>query len=606
MSDFQILRYLKKWWILIMLITALGCMGIYYYCSGKQSYSATVVIEYTSSQASEGLNPDGSAIDTSEIISAGIISNVIDSLGLSTNVESIRSKFTITPVIPDEEEDRQAAAIKSGDEYTYHPTKYIIKLTVNKNYSADYARDVLDALISEYFDYYREKYVDDLIFPDNAANISTSQYEYIDCVDMLQNNANQIVSYLTTKANSNYSFYSAVTGYSFDDLAKNYEFIRDNRLAELRAYILENRLALNRELLLKKKENQKAQYEIQIESLDKHIEEAKEIIDQFGKKTLEGQKIYQDDSAGSLLVTEVEDDRRLLSGNPETTYDKLINQYADLKKSKVETENALGKCQEIIDIYTEGANTDKNSSEAEWASGQIDELTTLFNELYQIALPTVDECNQANGTKNLAVRTNVYATKSINLKLYLMLAIILFLIVGCGFAIVIGRLGDFIDYYVYADKKTRLPNRQRCDMEIERHAGNLLNENLSFITFKLILSYPNDPSFTREKGDELLRSFGEIIKDNLKDMGFAGYNGDGVFLVLAENCSFERAESYVESVKAMIESLYGDRDGVIEYRSGFANSSSDGIYEIRSLMRTAFARQTTHFSGKKANAEGEA
>lgn len=43
-----------------------------------------------------------------------------------------------------------------------------------------------------------------------------------------------------------------------------------------------------------------------------------------------------------------------------------------------------------------------------------------------------------------------------------MLAVVLFLIVGCFAAIFLGRLGDFIDYYLYVDKKTGLPNRERA------------------------------------------------------------------------------------------------------------------------------------------------
>ena len=39
-------------------------------------------------------------------------------------------------------------------------------------------------------------------------------------------------------------------------------------------------------------------------------------------------------------------------------------------------------------------------------------------------------------------------------RMVVMLAMVLFLIVGCFAAIFLGRLGDFIDYYLYVDKKT--------------------------------------------------------------------------------------------------------------------------------------------------------
>jgi hypothetical protein len=51
----------------------------------------------------------------------------------------------------------------------------------------------------------------------------------------------------------------------------------------------------------------------------------------------------------------------------------------------------------------------------------------------------------------------------------------------------------------------------------------------------------------------------------------------------------------------MEESFYGDQVGRIEYQEGYANSSTDGIYEIRSLIRNAFAHGKTHTCGISTN-----
>ena len=67
MKSFDLLRYLKKWWFLIMLITAVGCLGVYEFISSRQSYTATAIIQYTNANASQGRNADGSKIDPTEI-----------------------------------------------------------------------------------------------------------------------------------------------------------------------------------------------------------------------------------------------------------------------------------------------------------------------------------------------------------------------------------------------------------------------------------------------------------------------------------------------------------------------------------------------------------
>ena len=71
MKSFDLLRYLKKWWFLIMLITAVGCLGVYEFISSRQSYTATAIIQYTNANASQGRNADGSRIDPTEITSGG-------------------------------------------------------------------------------------------------------------------------------------------------------------------------------------------------------------------------------------------------------------------------------------------------------------------------------------------------------------------------------------------------------------------------------------------------------------------------------------------------------------------------------------------------------
>ena len=88
MKSFDLLRYLKKWWFLIMLITAVGCLGVYEFISSRQSYTATAIIQYTNANASQGKNADGSRIDPTEITSASVINQTIQQLGLTASTES--------------------------------------------------------------------------------------------------------------------------------------------------------------------------------------------------------------------------------------------------------------------------------------------------------------------------------------------------------------------------------------------------------------------------------------------------------------------------------------------------------------------------------------
>ena len=223
MKNFELLRYLKKWWFLIMVVTAAGCLLVYRFVSSNQQYTATAVIQYTNVNASVGLNADGTELDPSEITSAAVINRTIEDLGLTSSTESIRSRVSVQEVIPEDEETRKETALKNGEEYHYHPTVYQVSFAVDDQNAADYARKVLDALLSNYFNYYGERHVDSDLFPNNAVNVSVDNYEYIDCVEMLRVNANDSTVYLNRKAGEKYGFYSVQTGYSFSDLVYSYQ-----------------------------------------------------------------------------------------------------------------------------------------------------------------------------------------------------------------------------------------------------------------------------------------------------------------------------------------------------------------------------------------------
>lgn len=594
MKNFDLLRYLKKWWFLIMIVVAVGCLLVYRFVAANQAYTATAVIQYTNSQAADGLNVDGSKIDTSEITSATVINRTIENLGLSSNTESIRSKITVKEVISDDEQARKDAAIDNGDEYEYFPTIYQVSFTVYDKNAEDYARRVLDSILSNYFRYYGEQHVDASIFPNNAINVSVDNYEYIDCVEMLRTTANESASYLNEKSDEKSSFYSVKTGYSFSDLARRYTYIKNNSLSDLYAYIIEHQLVKDCDVFIDKKQNDALQYQIQINSLMKNIDEAKDIIDQFGDKTLEGEAVRTNantnsDASDTQIITDVERgwESQSIDANRDvtTTYDKLINQYARLQTNLIDAKIGKGQTEEILEAYSGvTTDTDPNSEEAKWARARIDELSAQFTELYNIALDTINEYNQVKGADNITMKCSIAVNEKINLKLYQALAVVLFLFVGCFVAIFLGRLGDFIDYYLYVDKKTGLPNRERCDDMIEHYGVRKLPDRFAFVTVQLDLS-----GMGRNEGDEALRAIGESMQRVFRSLGFVGYNGAGQFMVMMENATVEFTKTCIEHLDVALMNSDIGKIGYAVY-VGSSNSTADDLYEIRSLLRLAMKR----------------
>lgn len=57
MKSFNIIRYLKKWWPLIALMSF--CAGVFFmrYATSNQAYTAQSIIKYNYSQAEDGKTP---------------------------------------------------------------------------------------------------------------------------------------------------------------------------------------------------------------------------------------------------------------------------------------------------------------------------------------------------------------------------------------------------------------------------------------------------------------------------------------------------------------------------------------------------------------------
>lgn len=593
MKNFDLLRYLKKWALLIVAILAAGCFLVYQFLSSNQSYTATAVIQYTNEQASAGLNADGSIIDPSEITSASVINRTIEQLGLTVSTDSIRSKLTVRELISDDEESRKEAIIHNGEEYEYHPTLYQVSFTVHEKDAEDYARSVLDSVLSNYFDYYGETHVNSDLFPNNAVNVSVSNYEYIDCVEMLRNNANESIAYLNKKAEELYGFYSVKTGYSFSDLAASYEYLTNNALNDLYAYILHHKLVKNRDVLVDNQNNTVLRYRIQSSSLTNNLSKVKSIVNKFGRKTLDGSSVSprnqgEDSSDAQILSNVVQNlpSEGMDAGlDRTTTYDKLIEHYADLQTQLIDIAIEQEKAQEILNTYKDvSSNTDPSSKEARWASQRIDALADQFTELYDLAVITINEFNQVISANNIAIKSSVVVTEKLNLKLYLLLAVVLFLFVGCFFAIFLGRLGDFVDYTLYVDKKTGLPNRERCDDAIESYNSKALNRPFSCIVLQLDLA-----AMSRSRGDMALKIMGDQLRSIFRSMGFVGYNGAGRFLVVIDHCDLELAQNCLERLNRSLEKAAPFRLHPFLF-VGIANSSRDRVYSMRGLLRVALAR----------------
>lgn len=235
MKDFQIVRYISSWKYLIALCTVIGGVVFYSYFSRQQMYTAYAIISYTNLDAKSGKTPSGADIDVSEIYSPNVVADAIEKLESNVSVDFVRSRIEVEPIVSDEEQKRKEAILKEGEEYEEYPTDYYITLSVESDYSEDFAKNMLNTVLSSYFDFYSEKYVARAVIPNNVVNIGNDNYDYIEIIDIMKQSIGEILEYLDS---NQVSFRSSRTGYSFYDLITSYQLLEAVSLDRLYVNVL--------------------------------------------------------------------------------------------------------------------------------------------------------------------------------------------------------------------------------------------------------------------------------------------------------------------------------------------------------------------------------
>ena len=585
MKEFQLFRYLSKGKFIILIVALIGAISVYFYADSKQVYTATTAIQYSNNAIGDGLTPNGSKLDVSEIYSSTVIKGAIEDLGLNTSIDGVRSKVKVRAVIPEEEDQKKEALLKKGEEYSYFPTDYIITYEADSEKSARYASNMLDAIIKNYYSFYSEKYVDQLILPNNASNISSNDYDYIESAEIIQQSVKDIDNYLIQKRQSYPDFRASATGYSFADLENIYNYIINNKIPYIYARILQQKYTKDNDLLLKKQQNIIDALQINIENNTEKSAKLKYLIDNYSQKETNNEKggIAGATNGDTSIIMDVDGRDRELDVT--TTYDDLVEEYVGINQSiesdKIDKEHA----EYIKSIFI---NNTQNQVLSEDIEKDIEDLVTLLNDEYKIVQATAQELNEYLGASYLNILNSVVTSQKVNIKLYLALAVVFFLFFGCAGAVVIGRLKDFMEYILYTDKVAKLPNRQMCDIQINSLSEKQLDEQFTCMIIQIDnLSKIND-SLGRSAGDMMLGEFGGIIKVLSRNYGFIGCNRPGYFIGLYENCTVSKANLFLEMLEKSVND-YNRRQVEVEvkYSVAFSNSTEDSIYQIRSLIHSA-------------------
>ena len=588
MKSFNIIRYLKKWWPLIALMSF--CAGVFFmrYATSNQSYTAQSIIKYNYSKAEDGKTPSGEDLDVSEIFSSTVVKEAIENLGLTVNVDTIRSGGTVTGIVPDDVTKTQEAKIDKGEDVEeYHSTEYIVKLSVSSEYSTEYVRTMLDEILSCYFANFGEKYVDYSTIPNNAAALDGQGYDYIEQAEILNDTVAEITANLGNCQAAHPEFVSSTTGLSLSDLLDEYNYVSDVEIPYLFSEILGGKLTQNREVLLKKYQERYNTYVMDGDVDSEKVAAVLEVIQSYGNKNKDGSLYYQrgarsgtDDDTGGFVLSDVyEEDTNI---DRTTVYDNLISDYVTILNRKSNNVIDAAYCQYIINVF-QGASdssdvSDENQAFTDQAVEQeIAALQGRLNTLYETLSLTMKEYNEYCGAVNLGVLASTTVSEKINVKLYILL----------------GRIQDFVEYMFFTEQSLDMPNRTACDLFIRNNSSRVLPDDTVCVVVELANLSQINTAYGRERGNAMLTQFAGFLKEASATCGTVYYNGGQQFIGFFDQCRMEDAESFADYFHRLITAYNAEStEATYEYAIGIAESKASNAYSIRALLREALRSRT--------------
>ena len=604
MKSFNIIRYLKKWWPLIALMSF--CAGVFFmrYATSNQSYTAQSIIKYNYSKAEDGKTPSGEDLDVSEIFSSTVVKEAIENLGLTVNVDTIRSGGTVTGIVPDDVTKTQEAKIDKGEDVEeYHSTEYIVKLSVSSEYSTEYVRTMLDEILSCYFANFGEKYVDYSTIPNNAAALDGQGYDYIEQAEILNDTVAEITANLGNCQAAHPEFVSSTTGLSLSDLLDEYNYVSDVEIPYLFSEILGGKLTQNREVLLKKYQERYNTYVMDGDVDNEKVAAVLEVIQSYGNKNKNGSLYYQrgarsgtEDDAGGFVLSDVyEEDTNI---DRTTVYDNLISDYVTILNRQSNNVIDAAYCQYIINVF-QGASdssdvSDENQAFTDQAVEQeIAALQSRLNTLYETLSLTMKEYNEYCGAVNLGVLASTTVSEKINVKLYILLGVAVFFILGICGAILLGRIQDFVEYLFFTEQSLDMPNRTACDLFIRNNSSRVLPDDTVCVVVELANLSQINTVYGRERGNAMLTQFADFLKEASATCGTVYYNGGQQFIGFFDQCRMEDAESFADYFHRLIAAYNAEStEATYEYVIGISESKANNAYSIRALLREALRTKT--------------
>lgn len=446
LSIVDIFKYIYKHLKLIVVLALLTSIVGYSYADSSQSYVASIVIKYTYDGIEEGKTPTGTPLDVYEITSPSLIENVIQTVRLNMNAETIRNRLTITPIVDEDTQEKRKAKTEKGEDYDYFPSEYIVSYRYEGGYGYAHGSYVLNNLMQEYETFFRTKYSGNKTLPDVLSTTDYSTLDYMEICDLFKNQMDQGMTFTGDHAKENVSFRSSATGLTFSDLQGRFHSLNDIEYTKLLAMIKKGKISKNTETLIKR-------YQYKIEELQLNQKKKQSESDLALQKLLQFYREYKQNHAygngngaagyngsnpagnnilqGDILGTDNIKDFL-------TTYDDILLQYVNSGVEARSYEEDIRYNQNIIDLFSnDDVSPQEKQSIRERADVLLQNIASQLKELTELVNETVSDYYNYKSGQQINYLSAVDVSAQVPVTTYVLVGLLLGLFLGLFLAITI-------------------------------------------------------------------------------------------------------------------------------------------------------------------------
>ena len=610
MKNFQMFRYIKKILPLIIAVCLIATFFIFYKLSSVNTHIASEVIHYNDEQAEQGLAPTGEKLDVNEIKSSAVMSKVVERMGLTGiySVDNLISRVNITPIEDADKVAQKEAKLEEGEEYIYEPSTFIVSFASTNSEGPEFARTILDETLDVYFEQFSQKYVNVAHVSNSIEKLNQDNYDYIEMMELIDTSIESTLQTLYQRIEQNTYYRSTETGVSFGELADDFNYLRQTNVSALFSDIYKYQITKDKAVLI-------SDYTTRIDN--NNISNAKD--ESIVRDILTVIEAYVDKMRASgntnityeyILDDVYEKNLQDYFGDQTVTYDELIYSWRDHNESKEHDIIDSAYCSYILDTFTsctgacqgacaDSALTCSELSNQEYASVKaeveksIDSLIRELTDLYNLTMETNEEYNKYLGASYISVLSSTSVRESVNVVLYSAIAFFFLMIVCCGGAIVVGRIGDIVNYIFFTDHLTGFHNRAYFDKYLKSMEKKLLDDGTVYSMIEIYNLQKINQEYSREIGDEIITVFRDFITENFgKSKTKYIYNGNGSFIMLSEGSDYITVEDIIKLFRLRLDEREVHRDIVIEYKVGIAETFKENKTARRLLSETIKSKKS--------------